>query len=169
MESINTDEHDLTRSHPVSEQQLKAVFLRANGNTYQDVSRALEVPVNTIKNWFRPHTRVRYIYDQYSQQVAREIGTEALQKMRVLVETASSTLESALLDKETPLNLKCRVAMYLLDKTLPLVQEEEKIQDDADFALIEMEMGTSIKDVLSDKVVFNKYKEIHDRVRSGRV
>lgn len=103
--------------------QTRAVVLRTEGKTYREISDILETSVNTIKDWFRRGSPVYGVYKRYSKEVAYQVSTDAMHKLRLQTEKAVDTIIECL-DKKNPIAVRLSASKYILDRDLPFTEKE---------------------------------------------
>jgi len=122
MESLSkgTIQHKKTRiQQRLSSQQMKAIVMRVDGSKFRDIGEHIQVPENTVKNWFRVGTDVYGVFKEYSSNVAYSIGVDAEVRLRVMADDATDTLKE-LMSKDMPPAVRLRASLYVLDKTSSL-------------------------------------------------
>lgn len=154
--------------------QARAVVLRTEGKTYGEISDILEISVNTIKDWFRRGNAVYGVYKRYSKEVAYQISTDAMHKLRLHTQQAADVIIECLDKKYTPA-VRLSASKYILDKDSPFT-EKERIERADFFNRFENILGVmeispeslSEKSEYGDKCreKFNKYMDYLDNMES---
>ncbi len=124
MESII--QHEKTRIQKrLTSQQMRAIVMRTEGAKFREISEFIEVPENTVKNWFRVGTDVYGVFKEYSGNVAYSIGIDAESRLRVMVDEATDTLKE-LMGSEMPPAVRLRASLYVLDKSASLMDKDRE-------------------------------------------
>lgn len=171
MESTtNTEQHEMTHIQSLVQsltpQQMRAIVMRSNGATYQDMSDTMDKPINTIKGWFRKGTVASSVYKEYADMVALEIGNESLQRLKMMVGEATETIYECMMDKDLPSSTRLRTAMYILDKVIPLTLQAQEDKEKALFALMELK-GVDMENVIKTPTAFKHFEEVYYKEVSG--
>lgn len=106
--------------------QMRAMVMRADGLTFNEISKEINVPKNTVKNWFRPGTETYGLYKRYANEVSYLIGKQAIHELKMKASEAVGVLGEMLGNEKLSSAIRFRVASYILEKAIPLNREEEK-------------------------------------------
>ncbi len=124
MDSIIQHEKTLIQKRLTS-QQMRAIVMRTEGVKFREISEFIEVPENTVKNWFRVGTDVYGVFKEYSGNVAYSIGIDAESRLRVMADEATDTLKE-LMGSEMPPAVRLRASLYVLDKSTSLMDKDRE-------------------------------------------
>ncbi len=164
MESINdTKQHDSTQTQPLTQQQVRAIMMRHNGATYQDMSDSIKEPIDTIKNWFRKGTTISMVYKEYADAIVFEIGKKSLQRLKEMAGEATQTIFECMTSKDLPANIRLRTAMYVLDKVIPFTLQEKEDRAGA-LAIMMKFKGIDINNVMDTPTEYKRYKKVYDEL-----
>lgn len=107
----------------ISMNQARAVVLRTEGKTYGEIAEILETSIHTIRDWFRRGGVACGAYKRYSKEVAYQISTDAMHKLRLQTEKAVDTIVE-FLDKKYPPAIRLSASKFIMEKSLPFIAEE---------------------------------------------
>lgn len=120
MESLTPNSTKQHENTPPEEQitpvQMSAVTLRAEGKKYSEISTTIDVPEETVKNWFRDGHSVFKHYQKYCYKTSYFIGLEAEREIQRMTELATETLRELMSDFSPPA-VRSRVCDYVLKHT----------------------------------------------------
>ena len=108
-------------------QQMRAIVMRAEGSKFREISEFIQVPENTIKNWFRVGTDVYVGYKNYADDVVYSIGVESEYRIRQMARQATDTLQE-LMSEDMPPAIRLRASLYVLDKTKEATNEDREVR-----------------------------------------
>lgn len=115
----------------LSEKQINAINLLASGKSIEDVSKELNLNINTIYRWKKTHkfkTALReqqnVIFNEITLKFC-EMGTEAINTIYSIMKNGTSE------------NIKLRASMFIIDKIIQ-VKDNETISriDEIEFKLM---------------------------------
>ena len=121
MESLtpnNTKQHQNTPSEEqITPVQMRAVTLKAEGKKYGEISATIDVPEETIKNWFRGGTKVSKHYFEYCHNMLYQMGLETEREIERMAQEATETLKE-LMSEEAPPAIRLKVCDYVIQRNL---------------------------------------------------
>lgn len=154
--------------------QARAVILRTEGKTYGEIADILETSVNTTKDWFRRGSPVYGAYKRYSKEVAYQISTDAMHKLRLHTQQAVDVIVE-FLDKKYPPAVRLSASKYILDRDMPFTEKERAERADffTRFEKILEIMGISPQALSEEgesgdkaREKFNRYMDYLDNMES---
>ena len=115
----------------LSEKQINAINLLASGKSIEDVSKKLNLNVNTIYRWKKTHKFKLALIEQqniiFNEITLRfcEMGTEAINTIYNIMKNGTSE------------NIRLRASMFIIDKIIQ-VEDNETIKriDEIEFKLL---------------------------------
>ena len=115
----------------LSEKQINAINLLASGKSIEDVSKKLNLNVNTIYRWKKTHKFKLALREQqniiFNEITLRfcEMGTEAINTIYNIMKNGTSE------------NIRLRASMFIIDKIIQ-VEDNETIKriDEIEFKLL---------------------------------
>ena len=115
----------------LSEKQINAINLLASGKSIEDVSKELNLNINTIYRWKKTHKFKSALREQqniiFNEITLRfcEMGTEAINTIYNIMKNGTSE------------NIRLRASMFIIDKIIQ-VEDNETIKriDEIEFKLL---------------------------------
>jgi len=124
----DTKQHENTQSlSSLTPQQMRAIVMRAEGAKFREISDFIQVPENTIKNWFRVGTEVYVGYKNYANDIVYSVGVESEYRIRHMAREATDTLQE-LMSKDMPPAIRLRASQYVLDKTKEATNQDRELR-----------------------------------------